>query len=195
MLDAPDPPLIPGRQDWRQYLLIGIVSAACTFLMLLPQNLYSTLSPPAFVTYMGIGNAGIRLDIRQGAGISLAAVRLAAALERDEQAERYAIPQTRSRPTALSDGNRGKGRKSKDALNSQTHRLMRTWGSPDWKSAQSPRYPGSAPAGVYLPRHDERARNSGCRRADRCGEAARRENGKVAHGDGMVPFALCQHRF
>ena len=68
-------------------MLIGFVSAACAFLMLLPQNLYSTLSSPTFVTYMGIGNADIRMDIRQGADISLAAARLAAALERDEQVD------------------------------------------------------------------------------------------------------------
>ena len=43
-------PVREQKQNWRQYLLIGIVSAACTFLMLLPQNLYSTLSSSAFVT-------------------------------------------------------------------------------------------------------------------------------------------------
>lgn len=97
-------PVREQQQNWRQYLLICIVSAACTFLMLLPQNLYSTLSSPAFVTYMGIGNTDIRMDIRQGADISLAAAQLAAALERDEQAERYAVLQTQSLPAVLSDG-------------------------------------------------------------------------------------------
>lgn len=92
------------KQNWRQYLLIGLVAAACAFLMLLPQNLYSTLSSPAFVTYMGIGDADIRMDVRQGADIGAAAARLAAALERDEQAEKFAVLQTSSLPAVLPDG-------------------------------------------------------------------------------------------
>lgn len=97
-------PVREQKQNWRQYLLISFVSAACTFLMLLPQNLYSTLSSPMFVTYMGIGNADIRMDIRQGADISLSAAQLAAALERDEQVARYAVLQTQSLTAVLSDG-------------------------------------------------------------------------------------------
>lgn len=97
-------PVREQKQNWRQYLLISFVSAACTFLMLLPQNLYSTLSSPMFVTYMGIGNADIRMDIRQGADISLTAAQLAAALERDEQVARYAVLQTQSLTAVLSDG-------------------------------------------------------------------------------------------
>ena len=38
-----------------QYLIIGLVTFACTFLLLVPQNLYNTMSSPDFVTYMGIG--------------------------------------------------------------------------------------------------------------------------------------------
>ncbi len=92
------------KQSRRQYLLIGFVSAACTFLMLLPQNLYSTLSSPTFITYMGIGKADIRLDIRQGVDISSAAAQIAEVLERDTQVERYAVLQTQSVPAALVDG-------------------------------------------------------------------------------------------
>lgn len=97
-------PVREQKQNWHQYLLIGFVAAACAFLMLLPQNLYSTLSSPTFVTYMGIGDADIRMDIRQGVDISLTTARLAADLERDEQVERYAILQTRSLPAVLPDG-------------------------------------------------------------------------------------------
>lgn len=97
-------PIREQKQNWRQYLLIGFVAAACAFLMLLPQNLYSTLSSPKFVTYMGIGDADIRMDIRQGTDISLTTARFAADLERDEQVERYAILQTKSLPAVTSDG-------------------------------------------------------------------------------------------
>ncbi len=97
-------PIREQEQDWRQYLPIGFVAAACAFLMLLPQELYSTLSSPTFVIYMGIGNADIRMDIRQGSDINLATAQLAADLERDERVERYAVLQTRSLTAVLSDG-------------------------------------------------------------------------------------------
>lgn len=97
-------PVREQRRNGRQYLLIGLVCSACAFLMLLPQNLYSTLSSPSFVTYMGIGDADIRMDIRQGADIRSTTARLAAALEGDAQVERYAVLQTRSLPAVLMDG-------------------------------------------------------------------------------------------
>lgn len=97
-------PVREQNQNGCRYLLISFVAAACAFLMLLPQNLYSTLSSPTFITYMGIGNADIRMDIRQGADISLTTAQLAADLERDEQVERYAVLQTGSLPAVLSDG-------------------------------------------------------------------------------------------
>lgn len=97
-------PVREQKQNRRRYLLIGFVAAACAFLMLLPQNLYSTLSSPTFVTYMGIGNADIRMDIRQGADISLETAQLAVKLEQDAQVEKYAVLQTRSLSVVLSDG-------------------------------------------------------------------------------------------
>ena len=53
---------------------------------------------------MGIGDADIRMDIRQGVDISLTTAQIAADLERDEQVERYAVLQTKSLAAVLSDG-------------------------------------------------------------------------------------------
>lgn len=88
----------------KQYLLIGIVTAACTFLMLVPKNLSNTLSSPAFVTYMGIGNGELRIDVRQAEDIDRAAAQIAAALEHDAQVEKYAVLQTCSCPAVMPDG-------------------------------------------------------------------------------------------
>lgn len=87
-----------------QYLMIGLVTAACTVLVLVPQNLYSTLSDPGFVTYMGIGNAEIRMDVRQAEEIDDVTGRVARMLERDMQVETYAVLRTRSCPAVLADG-------------------------------------------------------------------------------------------
>lgn len=51
-------------------MIIGMVVMACMALTLIPQNLYSTISSPQFVTYMGIGDAGIRMDVRQSEDIT-----------------------------------------------------------------------------------------------------------------------------
>lgn len=94
------------RQGWTQYVIIGAVTAACTFLMLVPNNLYNTLSAPSFVTYMGIGSGELRIDVRQADDIDRTSARLAEALSRDAQVEKYALLQTSSCPAILPDGSR-----------------------------------------------------------------------------------------
>lgn len=99
--------LFPAQRKGRartQYLLIGVVTAACAFFMLVPENLYNTLSSPSFVTYMGIGSGEIRIDVRQRPDIGRASAQIAAALERDAQVEKYAVLQTGSYPAVLPDG-------------------------------------------------------------------------------------------
>lgn len=90
-----------GRE---QFFLIGLVSAACTLLMLVPQNLRSTMSDPEFVTYMGIGNGEIRMDVRQTENIDLITRRIALELEQDIQVEKYAVLRTKSCTAVLPDG-------------------------------------------------------------------------------------------
>lgn len=88
------------------YLPIGAVVAACTFLMVVPQNLYSTLSSPAFVTYMGIGDGEIRIDIRQTEDIVKDTEQMVSALENDIEVDKYAVLVTKSYPVILPDGER-----------------------------------------------------------------------------------------
>lgn len=89
-----------------QYILIGAVTAACTFLMLVPVNLSHTLSDASFVTYMGIGNGELRIDLRQRDDIGGLTDKLSAALARDEQVESFTALKTYSCPTILQDGSR-----------------------------------------------------------------------------------------
>ena len=46
-------------------MCIVFVSALCIFLMMIPSSLYTTLSSENFVTYMGIGKAQFRMDLRE----------------------------------------------------------------------------------------------------------------------------------
>lgn len=87
-----------------QYLFIASVMAACVFLMLVPENLYSTLSSPRFVTYMGIGDGEIRIDVRQTQDIARTTMEIAEKLKNDERVEKFAVLQTKSYSAFLADG-------------------------------------------------------------------------------------------
>lgn len=87
-----------------QYVLIGFVAAACTLLVLVPQNLYTTMSDPAFVTYMGIGDSEIRMDVRQSENIDAVTEQIAEALAQDARVKQYAVLRTRACPVLLADG-------------------------------------------------------------------------------------------
>lgn len=89
-----------------QYFMIGFVAAACAFLVLVPQNLYNTMSAPGFVTYMGIGDSEIRMDVRRTEDINGATEGIAALLEQDMRVEKYAVLRTVSCTAVLADGNR-----------------------------------------------------------------------------------------
>lgn len=94
------------NRGWTQYVLIGAVTAACTFLILVPNNLYHTLSDPSFVTYMGIGSGELRMDVRQTDDIAAVTAQIAAMLERDLQVEKNTVLQTSSYLALLPDGSR-----------------------------------------------------------------------------------------
>lgn len=77
-----------GRQKGGQQRYLAVIAAVCTFLMVIPANLYHTMASPSFVTYMGIGNGELRIDVRQGEQ------KLLEKLREDEQVERFALLQT-----------------------------------------------------------------------------------------------------
>lgn len=90
-----------GRRG--QYLLIGFVTAICTFIMLVPQNLYTTMSAPDFVSYMGIGNSDMRIDVRMTEDIGKATERIASELETDKNVLKYSVLCTKTLTAELSD--------------------------------------------------------------------------------------------
>ena len=87
-----------------QYAVIGLVAAACMVLALIPQNLCSTISAPEFVTYMGIGDAQIRMDVRQSEDIESITEKLSGKLSTDPYVSKYVALKTVSCPAYLPDG-------------------------------------------------------------------------------------------
>lgn len=80
-----------GRE---QYVIIGLVAAVCMIMTLIPQNLHSTMASPEFVTYMGIGDAAIRMDVRQSDQIGKMTEQLTEELRSDPEVLKYTALET-----------------------------------------------------------------------------------------------------
>lgn len=79
-------------------ICITIATILMVFLMVIPVNLFSTMSSEKFVSYMGIGNGQLRIDIRQTENIHAITTGLVDCLEKDREVERFAVYQTMSIP-------------------------------------------------------------------------------------------------
>ena len=92
--------LLPSSQN----MIVALVITLGIFMMILPQNLLSTIASPRFVTYMGIGDGEIRLDIRQTEDIAGETEQVEKLLVEDEQITSFVTLRTTSCRTVLPDG-------------------------------------------------------------------------------------------
>lgn len=76
---------------WREYGVILLVFIFSAFLMLLPMNMKQTIQDPSFITYMGVGESDIRIDIKYSPQLTQQQQRVLAILENDPDIEKYAI--------------------------------------------------------------------------------------------------------
>lgn len=49
---------------WKEYFVLFFVFVLSSFLILLPMNMKNTIENPSFLTYMGVGESDIRIDIQ-----------------------------------------------------------------------------------------------------------------------------------
>ena len=87
-----------------QYLIVTLVITLGMFLMILPQNILSTISSPQFVTYMGIGDGEIRLDLRQTEDIAGKTEQVETLLAEGTSVDRFAALRTLSCRAVLPEG-------------------------------------------------------------------------------------------
>ena len=50
---------------FKLYRLLFFIFIVCTFIVILPLNMYNTMNSPEFSTYMGIGKSDMRIDLRR----------------------------------------------------------------------------------------------------------------------------------
>ena len=70
------------RRSFRTHRMLLAVLTLCTFLFLVPLNLWTTVNSPTFVTYLGTGVADLRLELRTPAAVQQSP-ELMSALEQD----------------------------------------------------------------------------------------------------------------
>ncbi len=86
------------------YATMLVVLVLATFIMIVPQNLYSTISAKSFATYMGIGNCDMRIDIQQIDDISEKATQVADMMGSDKYISKYTVLATKAFKVKLADG-------------------------------------------------------------------------------------------
>jgi putative ABC transport system permease protein len=87
------------RRSFRTHRMLLAVLTLCTFLFLVPLNLWTTVTSPTFITYLGTGVADLRLELRTPDAVENAP-ELLSALEQDPEIARVA-PFTTARFEAL----------------------------------------------------------------------------------------------
>lgn len=75
----------------RLYATMLLVLMISVFIIIVPQNLYSTISSRGFITYMGIGDSDIRIDLQQTDNISEKADEIMKSIKGDKDMARYAV--------------------------------------------------------------------------------------------------------
>jgi putative ABC transport system permease protein len=76
---------------WKEYIVIFLVFVFSSFLILLPMNMKNTVEHPSFITYMGVAECDIRIDMQYSESLAEQKDAVIAYLETDTEIEKYAI--------------------------------------------------------------------------------------------------------
>ncbi|MBP1040949.1 ABC transporter permease [Vagococcus sp. BWB3-3] len=73
------------------YLTMFMVLVISSFIMIVPQNIYNTISSRNFMTYMGIGNSYMRIDVQQVDDIAAKTALIADKMSQDESISQFTV--------------------------------------------------------------------------------------------------------
>ena len=83
-------------QRKKLYSTMLIVLLLAVFIMIVPQNLYNTISSKYFISYMGVGYSDIRIDLQQLDALEEKVAAVQVYLEEDAEVSRYAVYTTKT---------------------------------------------------------------------------------------------------
>jgi len=92
--------VLARRKLYATMLTVLVISS---FIIIVPQNLYNTISSNDFITYLGIGISDLRIDIQQTDHISEKAAEIAAAMENDNAISKYVVLTTKTFTVKMDD--------------------------------------------------------------------------------------------
>ncbi len=78
---------------WKEYFVILLIFIFSSFLILLPMNMNNTINNPSFLTYMGIGESDIRIDVQYSENLIEQYKAVMTYLNKDSEIDRYAVYQ------------------------------------------------------------------------------------------------------
>jgi len=86
------------------YLTMLVVLIISVFIIIVPQNLYNTISSNNFSAYMGIGNCDILVGIQQADNIPAKATEISETMAKDNVFSKYAVLTTKMFDVSTDDG-------------------------------------------------------------------------------------------
>jgi putative ABC transport system permease protein len=95
------------RDVWTRfklYRLLLTIFIVCTFMAILPLNIYNTMNSPEFSTYMGIGKCDMRIDLRRTSTITEDFRKLQEELVKDAEIDKFAAYVTGSYQVRNAEG-------------------------------------------------------------------------------------------
>lgn len=90
------------------YVTMLLVLVISCFLIIVPQNIYNTISQRNFMTYMGIGECDMRMDIQQKDNIAIRTEEIASFMAKDSEIEAYTVLTSYMFDMPKADGTLGK---------------------------------------------------------------------------------------
>lgn len=93
--------VLSRKKLYTTMLAVLVISA---FIMIVPQNLYNTISSNNFITYMGIGSCDLRIDIQQTDNISDKAAEITKRMNSDSTISKYVVLTTKTFKAKNSSG-------------------------------------------------------------------------------------------
>ncbi|WDH83253.1 ABC transporter permease [Paenibacillus urinalis] len=86
------------------YITMLAVLVISSFILLVPQNLYNTISADSFTRYMGIGKYDMRIDIQQADNISDVSAQIANTMHSDNTISKYTVLTTKIFQSRTNEG-------------------------------------------------------------------------------------------
>lgn len=93
--------VLSRKKLYATMLAVLIISA---FIIIVPQNLYNTISSKSFIKYMGISNSDMRIDIQQTDHISEKADEIIRTMSSDSTITKFAVLSTKTFTAKIEDG-------------------------------------------------------------------------------------------